>query len=226
MKKLMLGLGVAAIVLTGGAIQSEATPMTSYYTGTWTSHWTAIVDYLWTDKDPMVDVIWDIGDEITWSITPANAGSLFHVYNDGPNGIGEFGQNDDTVHHTNYFDYNDSIVDATFSLDAKTTEYIATVPDVTERNYATLYYMERNDCILAEYSSYSRDGFAMRSDLCDKTGHIYNYSLGLDTAVVDYYIVSYTNSPNDSALIPEPATMILLGCGLAGIVGTRLRKKK
>ena len=67
----MLSLGVAVIMLAGSAVQSEATLMTS--------HWTATVDYLFTAKDPIVDVIWDIGDVITWSVTYDNSSIVSHV---------------------------------------------------------------------------------------------------------------------------------------------------
>lgn len=62
--------------------------------------------------------------------------------------------------------------------------------------------------ILSPYSGSVRLGFAVLDDF----DAIWQSSLYLDNVAVDP--------------IPEPATMILFGTGLAGLVGTRLRRKK
>ncbi len=87
------------------------------------------------------------------------------------------------------------------------------------------------------------DGDTCGSGLCSNTAHLDTYSLDpylglLDGATSftvdaiysgDYWALDYsllTIDAGDVAPVPEPATLFLIGTGLAGLAGTRLRKKK
>ncbi len=50
-----------------------------------------------------------------------------------------------------------------------------------------------------------------------------NHLIDLGSWYNDRFILAYTDTPDP---VPEPATMLLVGTGIVGLAGTRLRRKK
>jgi hypothetical protein len=134
-----------------------------------------------------------VGEEISWSVIYDNSSTVWHYYDDGSNGLGEFGQNDDTIYKTYNWTNGAYGTDAIYSLDTKTVEYMQ-LPDIQEKNYSVQYHYQSNNSLQA---GYSRDGFGLGASFRDgsNSGQFYNYSLGNEPADVQLAITGYSESP-------------------------------
>jgi hypothetical protein len=174
---------------------------------------------------PIATTIWNTGDSFALTVRFDNESNTMTRWNDGPNGVAEFGGGDDTINEIFYllsYPGFDFLADAQYSLDPQTSNYQTLLPDLFDTNWAAAYHQTSPEIYIYAYGA---EG--LKIDIHDNattglSGLIYPRSIDEDGVILSQ--LEIITRPADP--IPEPTTMLLFGTGLAGLAGTRIRKKK
>jgi hypothetical protein len=178
--------------------------------------WTGQIDSLYGNAS----LVYNLGDEFVVTIKHETiAPDRYTVWDDGNNQIAEYGQGDDTI--LEYKNIDNSHIqdrDASFSFDYKTQAYIDSTKDNTFDG--SNYNFISSDLQWDEYMM-SGDGiFFSIFDGLNNPSHP-NHS-SLQVLGGGFTALGFI----ESQPVPEPTTMLLLGTGLVGLVGSRMKKKK
>ncbi len=177
--------------------------------------WTGQIDSLYGNAA----LVYNLGDEIVVTIKYETiAPDRYTVWDDGNNQIAEYGQGDDTIFEYGGLDgpyVQDR--DASFSFDDKTQAYIDSTKDITSDRY-------NYSCIGSDiqWDQYRMSGDGIFFWMFDDFGSPSHSGSSLEVLGGGFTTSGFV----ESQPVPEPAIMLLLGTGLIGLVGSRLRKKK
>lgn len=160
---------------------------------------------------------------VSWTVTFDDEGTEYHHYSDDDGSI-VYTSN----LHPAYMVTGEYQSDAVFEFDDTLERYFSYSMDTMDTHHAAhMVYDFEGDPLnpaLNTVSSYAKDGVRIYTSFIGSPGRIsistghpdYGESIG-------YLVWSVEYSP---APVPEPATLLLLGTGLAGIAGSRLRRKR
>lgn len=102
-----------------------------------------------------------------------------------------------------------------------------------ETNRSTDWKLYLNDVLLDSGTVDGYDAYDRNNPMLISGGGIFNVDAGdivtLELKEIDPYTFSWFTGVNltiDAEPVPEPTTILLLGTGIAGLAGTRLRRKK
>lgn len=110
-------------------------------------------------------------------------------------------------------------------LDSLTIEGDTFYAPSTWQDNLILYDSERN-IIGSSYTAFKNEGYhSFTINLSGITGRTF-YLEEYDIAGVFNFRTNFNVEYSETDPVPEPATMLLFGTGLAGLVGNRLRRKK
>jgi hypothetical protein len=165
---------------------------------------------------------YSVGDLVRWSVSYESTSTEMHRYNDGPNGIGELGQGDDSL-NTTYSGWSGYSVmsDATFNFGSIFDNLDS------ERPAENLLY----DTSPTSFSSYAVGSEVQQWYQVDHLQfYMRNAAAGFhlfaEDSSNDRVYSHYVNLEN-LTLVPIPAALPLLGSalGLLGLLGWRNRKR-
>lgn len=168
--------------------------------------------------------IWDLGEVINWNILYDDQGEWQSTYTDGANGIAENGKGDDVLQSRSKPIGHLFATDATYTFDNKTLEFIDALNDTTARNFSQITCLSDPN-LLNGYVL--MDGFYMYTAMVSSPGTKQMFGTILDSPTAANRMKFDINSfeTHAAAPVPEPATILFMGTGLAGLIVARRRKK-
>ncbi len=210
MKKAMVNVFLMLSTLLVFASFCNATPMIGTYTLT-----ASLVSGSMAIND------WTVGTGYQISFNFDDENTTYHSYNDGLDLIGEFaaiGSDDSINSTTNQSTFPNMIYgDDVQSLLTPQIQSYALNPTASSRHWAR-HYRAGSGANTNTWTQVQLDGLLMNfSD--DGRGYYIQWSGG---NVVRFDNASFIASPSP---VPEPATMLLFGTGVAGLIGSRTRRK-
>lgn len=215
MKKKLLAAVVTVSFFTGLGGIANATIIETFVTGTYSA------------GNTIGDTIWQDGDSVTFSYIYDNQSTTMTIWGDGANGLAENGLNDDYDTDPGYYDTTTNFPtflyfdDAEFTFDSGLLSLIGITEDGTTTSRAWAH-----GNTTADLAAFVADGFYLN--------FYYPTNLEIEFDVsglvgAQWYNIDFTDpqiTSSSISTVPEPATLLLFGTGLAGLAGSRLRRKK
>ncbi len=215
MKKLV-GVVALALILCG-TIDSEAGLVQTTWTATYD---TAVVSSI-------ASTHFTIGETFSVTATYDDAGAGYIIWGDGADGRANFGSNDDTNGGSSgiYGSYT-SFSNANFLVtNSNWDDYLSDA-----RHFDSFQNFSKVGIISSSYPFLQTQFDGVR--LYAKAGSSPSFRImemtddSSSSDVGGFSIISIETAQLTPGPVPEPATMLLMGTGIAGLVGSRVRRNK
>ncbi len=180
------------------------------------------------------------GDIITWSVTYDNIGRIAHSYNDGLNGIAEYGAGDDTLVSTWCSNPGQLNCDLNFNTDTLLSDATIEFGNVFNVLLANSIFSDFVESDGNNSMSFVRDDY-WGGNTFSQSGDARSFGsndVGANWEISGTYNQNTLNgsiflSANNLALmsttaatVPVPAALWLFGSGLIGLIGMKRKSSK